>query len=35
MTSLRTNISVQPKKWIRKVFEEPYKAVVNVKEKLK
>ena len=35
MTSLRTNMSVQPKKWIRKVFEEPYKAVVNVKEKLK
>ena len=26
---------VQPKKWIRNVFEEPHKAVVNVREKLK
>ena len=35
-TSHRTNMMfVQPKKWIRKVFEEPHKAVVNVREKLK
>ena len=26
---------VQPKKWIRNVYEEPHKAVVNVREKLK
>ena len=32
----RTNMMfVQPKKWIRNVFEEPHKAVVNVREKLK
>ena len=35
-TSHRTNMMfVQPKKWIRNVFEEPHKAVVNVREKLK
>ena len=34
-TSHRTNmILVQPKKWIRRVFKEPHKAVVNVREKL-
>ena len=35
-TSHRTNMMfVQPKKWIRNVYEEPHKAVVNVREKLK
>ena len=35
-TSHRTNMMfVQPKNWIRKVFEELYKAVVNVREKVK
>ena len=36
MTSHRTNMMfVQPKKWIRRVFEELHKAVVYVREKLK
>ena len=35
-TSHRTNMMfVQPKKWIRKVFEEPHKAFVNLRKKLK
>ena len=35
-TSHSTNMMfVRPKKWIRKVFEKPHKAVVNVREKLK
>ena len=35
-TSHSTNMTfVQPKKWIRNVFEEPHKAFVNVREKLK
>ena len=35
-TSHRTSMMfVKLKKWIRNVFEEPHKAVVNVREKLK
>ena len=35
-TSHRTNMMfVQPKKWIRNVYEEPHKTVVNVREKSK
>ena len=35
-TPHRINVMfLQPKKWIRNVFEKPHRAVVNVREKLK